>query len=173
MKTIDINLADLIRLFNGANIGESHYEEQQRTNPNGRVTSVTPTPEFNRLRPFERNIDKLDEQSTLLWHIKKKHKKDLALQALAKEVRETSQNLDRLIAAIKVAKDDSERTSLQEQFQATRDRNYALIDEGALKIFGDCGFGGAFSEAIQKHLAKLFVTGKLKGPMMCATAVRR
>jgi hypothetical protein len=172
MKNIEINLADLLSLFGKVSIGQAHYEENQRTNRNGRVTSVTPTPEFDRLRPYERNIDKSDEQSTLLWHIKKKHKTDASLQAMAKEIRETSQTLDRLIGAMKTAKDEP-LAELQEQFRATKARNYALIDEGALKIFGDCGFGGAFSDAIQVHLVKQFSSGKLKGPAMYATVGRR
>ncbi len=169
MPQIRIKLSDLFGLAEGISICNGHYEESQRTNPNGRVTSVTPTPEFNRLRPYERNLDKLDEQSTLLWHIKKRHKRDQALQALAKEIRDTSQTLDLLITAIKTTTDADKLAELKEHFQAARDRNYALIDEGALKLFGDCGFGGAFSEAIQLHLLELFKKGKLKGPMICGT----
>jgi len=171
MKRIQIKLSDLLGVLNGYDVSicNGHYEENQRTNPNGRVTSVTPTPEFNRLSPYERNLDKLDEQSTLLWHIKKRHKRDQALQALAKEIRETSQTLDQLIQALKATSDKEKLEELKEQFRVARDRNYELIDKGALKLFGDCGFGGAFSEAIQLHLVELMRKGKLKGPMMCAT----
>ncbi len=141
-----------------------NHGSPKRSNPNGRVTSVTPNPLSLKLRPYDRNIDKWDEECTLLDYVQKspEHSADAELQKLIEEIKATSKTMDQLTEALRKTSDAEEEKKLQEHFVIARDKNYAAIDQGALKVFGECGFGGAFSDEIQKYLQRTLFAGGLK-----------